>query len=210
MCTSWHKVHSCKQFPCMTTHSGHHKSPDTTPCAPVGTVVFVSGGGVVRGVSEQSYPRCCCNGLCCPVPSRPCSCPGPRVPLAHEVAVFGPCRSVPAWCVKSAVCTRQPPTVSMLARFRLPVCSSVHAWLLRLRTGPDFALECLPALDPALHVSAPVRRGNVAARVRHDVRSLYVFPHSCKQFPCLTTHAGHHKSPLHTTPLCRTICCQHR
>ena len=63
-------------------------------------------------------------------------------------------------CVSSAVCTRQPPTASMLAR--LPACSSIHAWLLRLRTGSDFAPERSPAPDPVLHVSAPVRRGVVA------------------------------------------------
>ena len=64
--------------------------------------------------------------------------------------------------VSSAVCTHQPPTAAMLARFRLPAWSSVHAWLLRLRTGSDFAQERLPAPDPVLHVSAPVRRGAVA------------------------------------------------
>ena len=48
---------------------------------------------------------CCCHGLCCPIPARPCSCPGPYVPLAHEVAAFGSCRSVPAWCV---VCRVHP------------------------------------------------------------------------------------------------------
>ena len=64
--------------------------------------------------------------------------------------------------VSSAVCTRQPPTASMLARFCLPAWSSVHAWLLRLRTGSDFAPERLPAPDPVLHVSAPVPRGAVA------------------------------------------------
>ena len=30
--------------------------------------------------------------------------------------------------VSSAVCTRQPPTASMLTRFRLPAWSSVHVW----------------------------------------------------------------------------------
>ena len=64
--------------------------------------------------------------------------------------------------VSSMVWTRQPPTASMLARFRLPACPSVHAWLLRLRTGSDVAPERLPALDPALHYSAPVCRGAVA------------------------------------------------
>ena len=64
--------------------------------------------------------------------------------------------------VSSAVCTRQPPTASMVPRFHLPAWSSVHAWLLRLRTGSDFAPERLPAPDPVLHVSAPVRRGAVA------------------------------------------------
>ena len=64
--------------------------------------------------------------------------------------------------VSSAVCTCQPPTVSTLARFCLPAWSSVHARLLRLRTGSDFAPEHLPAADPVLHESAPVRRGAVA------------------------------------------------
>ena len=64
--------------------------------------------------------------------------------------------------VSSAVCTRQPLTVSVLVRFRLPAWSSVHAWLLRLRTGSEFAPARLPAPDPVLHVSAPVRRGAVA------------------------------------------------
>ena len=61
--------------------------------------------------------------------------------------------------VSSAVCTRQPLTASVLARFRLPAWSSVHAWLLRLRTGSDSASERLPAPDSVLHVSAPVRCG---------------------------------------------------
>ena len=64
--------------------------------------------------------------------------------------------------VSSTVCTRQPPTASVLARFRLPAWSSVHAWLLRLRTGSDFAPARLLAPAPVLHVSAPVRRGAVA------------------------------------------------
>ena len=38
----------------------------------------------------------------------------------------------------------------------------VNAWLLRLRTGSDFAPARLPAPDPVLHVPAPVRRGAVA------------------------------------------------
>ena len=50
----------------------------------------------------------------------------------------------------------------MLARFRLPAWPFVHACLLRLRTGSGFAPERLPAPDPVLHVSAPVRRGAVA------------------------------------------------
>ena len=66
--------------------------------------------------------------------------------------------------VSSAVCTRQPPTASVLtlARFHLPAWSSVHAWMLRLRTGADFSPEHLPAPDPVLHVSAVVRTGAVA------------------------------------------------
>ena len=64
--------------------------------------------------------------------------------------------------VSSAVCTCQPPTTSMFARFRLPAWSSARAWLLRLRTISDFDPARLPAPDPVLHVSAPVRRGAVA------------------------------------------------
>ena len=49
-------------------------------------------------------------GLCCAVPARskqvPCSCPGPYVPLAPDVAVFGSCHTVPAWC---GVCGVHPP-----------------------------------------------------------------------------------------------------
>ena len=65
--------------------------------------------------------------------------------------------------VSSVVCTRERPTVSVLAHLHLPAWSSIHAWLLRLRTGSDFAPARLPAPDPVLHVSAPVRRGAVAA-----------------------------------------------
>ena len=69
--------------------------------------------------------------------------------------------NVPAWCV---VCGVHPPapTASVLAHFRLPAWSSVHAWLLRLRTGSDVAPARLPAPDPVMHMSAPVRRGAVA------------------------------------------------
>ena len=72
------------------------------------------------------------------------------------------------------MCPASPPTASMLARFRLPAWTSFHAWLVRLRTGYDFAPERLPAPDPVLHVSAPVRRGAVAGAgwVWRDVRSV--------------------------------------
>ena len=64
--------------------------------------------------------------------------------------------------VSTAVCTRHPPDASVLARFSLPAWSSVRAWLLRLRTVFDFAPVRLPAANPVLHMSAPVRRGAVA------------------------------------------------
>ena len=54
------------------------------------------------------------------------------------------------------------PDASMLARFSLPAWSSVRAWLLRLRAVFDFAPAHLPAADPVLHMSTPVRRGAVA------------------------------------------------
>ena len=50
--------------------------------------------------------------------------------------------------VSSAVCTCQPPTTSMFARFRLPAWSSARAWLLRLQTGSDFDPARLPTPDP--------------------------------------------------------------
>ena len=83
-----------------------------------------------------------------------------------------------------SMCPASPPTASMLARFRLPAWSSFHAWLLRLRTGYDFAPERLPAPDPVLHVSGPVRRGAVAgaAWVWRDVRSVsFSSSFSCSQ-----------------------------
>ena len=64
--------------------------------------------------------------------------------------------------VSTVVCTRQPPAASVLARCSLPAWSSVRAWLLSLRTVFDFAPAHLPAPDPVLHMSAPVRRGAVA------------------------------------------------
>ena len=52
--------------------------------------------------------------------------------------------------VSSAVCSRQPPTASVLAHLRLLAWSSVHAWLLRLRTGCDFAYasSCFARVRP--------------------------------------------------------------
>ena len=64
--------------------------------------------------------------------------------------------------VSTAVCTRQPPAASVLARFCLPAWSSVRAWLLRVRIVFDFAPAHLPAPDPVLHMSAPLRRCAVA------------------------------------------------
>ena len=64
--------------------------------------------------------------------------------------------------VSTAVCTHHPPDASVLTRFSLPAWSSVRAWLLRLRTVFDFAPAHLPAADPVLHMSSPVRRGAVA------------------------------------------------
>ena len=40
---------------------------------------------------------------CLPASPRPCCCPGPSPPLAHEFAVVGSCRGVPAWCVVRGV-----------------------------------------------------------------------------------------------------------
>ena len=64
--------------------------------------------------------------------------------------------------VSTAVCTRHSPDASVFARFALPAWSSVRAGLLRLRSVFNFAPAHLPAADPVLHMSAPVRRGAVA------------------------------------------------
>ena len=64
--------------------------------------------------------------------------------------------------VSSAACTRLPPSESMFASLRLPAWSSVHSWLLCLRSGSLSAPVLLPAPTPVLHMSAPVRRGAVA------------------------------------------------
>ena len=64
--------------------------------------------------------------------------------------------------LSSAVWTRQHPTASVLARFRMPAWSSVQAWLPHLRTGSDSAPQRSPMPDPVLHVSAPLCRGAVA------------------------------------------------
>ena len=71
-------------------------------------------------------------------------------------------RSLVCFDADFVVCTRHSPDASVLARFSLPAWSSVRAWLLRLRAVFDFAPAYLPAADPVLHVSAPVRRGAVA------------------------------------------------
>ena len=64
--------------------------------------------------------------------------------------------------VSSAACTRLPPSESVLASLRLPDWSSVHSWLLCLRSGPLSAPAVLPAPTPVLHISSPVCRGAVA------------------------------------------------
>ena len=64
--------------------------------------------------------------------------------------------------VSPAACTRLPPSESVLASLRLPAWSSVHSWLLCLRSSPLSAPALLPTPTPALHMSAPVHRGAVA------------------------------------------------
>ena len=64
--------------------------------------------------------------------------------------------------VSSAACTRLPPPESVLASLRLPAWSSVHSWLLCLRSGPLSAPALLLAPTPVVHMSAPVRRAALA------------------------------------------------
>ena len=79
--------------------------------------------------------------------------------------------------VSSAVCTRQPPTASMLAHFRLPAWSSVHAWFLRLRTGPILPRRaCLRLI--LFCTCPPLCAGALwpmPAWVWRDVRSVFFF-----------------------------------
>ena len=86
-----------------------------------------SGSDNTEAVSLAAFPsgrspRCCRNGLCCPVPVRPCSCPGPwAVTLGRASRWHVKFQSLDLAAafllgVSSAVCTRQPPTASMLAR----------------------------------------------------------------------------------------------
>ena len=52
-----------------------------------------------------------------------------------------------------------PPRAIFVSKSSHDLYDTAHAcntWLLRLRTGSDFAPARLPAPDPALHVSAPV------------------------------------------------------
>ena len=71
--------------------------------------------------------------------------------IAHSLANFG------LWWGQSTSAAKQ-----YVYSFSLPAWSSVRAWLLRLHTVFDFAPAHLPAADPVLHMSAPVRRGAVA------------------------------------------------
>ena len=56
----------------------------------------------------------------CPVPARPCSCPGLYVPLANEAEVFGSCCSVPSWGVDCGVHPPSPGRVCVGTLF--PAC----------------------------------------------------------------------------------------
>ena len=59
-------------------------------------------------------------GLCCPVRARPCNCPWPYVPLAHEAKVFGSCCSGPSWGVDCGVHPPAPGRVYVGTLF--PAC----------------------------------------------------------------------------------------
>ena len=54
------------------------------------------------------------------VAARPCSYPGPYVPLAHEAEVFGSCCSVPSWGVVCGVHSPAPGRVCVGTL--LPAC----------------------------------------------------------------------------------------
>ena len=95
-----------------------------------------------------------------------------KLPCLDLVAAF-------LFGVSSAVCTRQPPSASMLARFRLPDWSSVRSWLLGLRTGSDFA----PARLVLFCTGPPLCVGALwptSAWVWCDVGSGFFFFHACQ------------------------------
>ena len=109
---------------------------------PLAGVLWVGprGGCVAGGVSIRSCPHCCSYGLCCPVPSRPCSYPGPCVPLEREVAVFGSRRSILAWFV---VCGVHPPASNSVYAGTCPPRSGVMSDL--------FFLWCIWVILAASH-----------------------------------------------------------
>ena len=63
--------------------------------------------------------------------------------------------------VASAACTRQPLSVSALARLCTPIRSSVRSWLLRLHPSFVLAPSQLPAPPPVLSMSTAVRGGTL-------------------------------------------------
>ena len=123
-------------------------------------VVLRSKAGSPCGNARSASSRFLITSCCC-VPS-------------SRVLIPRNCR--PAVQVTPGLWPRFSGVVTVLLRYGLPAWSSVHACLLRLRTGSDSAPERLPAPDPVLHVSAPMRRGAVAdARLGLARRPIHVF-----------------------------------
>ena len=91
--------------------------------------------------------------------------PDLNVIASSTSGLLADCHFDDTWCSGPTAGTRMPTTRPAFKRMHGPdtfTHAPVRAWLLRLRAVFDFAPAHLPAADPVLHMSAPVRRGAVA------------------------------------------------
>ena len=148
-----------------------------------------SGSDPAKAVLVVAFPSdriAVVAAMACPVPFLLDSCSPPELssplglpPLASSRSCSNPAAPLgchPPWGMKlqclalvaafllgvsSAVCTRLPPSASVLAGLRLPAWSSVHSWLLPLRSSSVRARGLLLAPAPVFLMFAPVCRGAV-------------------------------------------------
>ena len=139
-----------------------------------------SGSDHVEAVSLAAFPssRIPIATTTCVGPSllNPPKCPAPYVPMAHEIAVFGSCRSVPAWCVLRGV---HPPAPKRFCVGTLPLAYMVrHPCVVALPTGRvqfcPVALACAWSCFAHIRPCAQGRNGRYAPRLG-VVSDLFLF-----------------------------------